>query len=101
MAKEMTLDELARITAKGFEEAAKKADMDFQFHRVNERFTGVENRLDALENRMAGVENRLAALENKFHQLMTLLQKKEEELSAISAQLKQLADRVAKLEARK
>ena len=54
-----------------------------------------------VEERLDGVENRLDALENKFHQLLVLLQKKEEELRLFGAQMKQLEERVAKLEARK
>ena len=43
MKKNITIDELARMVQKGFEETAKKTDMD-------KRFDGIDKRLDRIEN---------------------------------------------------
>jgi len=37
-----TNEDLARMIAKGFEETAKKADMDFRFNQVEERLNKIE-----------------------------------------------------------
>jgi hypothetical protein len=48
--KEATIDDLARMVAKGFNETAKQADMDRRFKDVDRRFDEVNERLDRIEN---------------------------------------------------
>ena len=46
---EITIEDLARMVQKGFDETAKKIDMDARFDGVQERFNAVEMRLDRIE----------------------------------------------------
>ena len=46
---EVTIEDLARMVQKGFDETAKKIDMDARFDGVQERFNAVEMRLDRIE----------------------------------------------------
>ena len=48
-AREVTIEDLARMVQKGFDETAKKIDMDARFDGVQERFNAVEMRLDRIE----------------------------------------------------
>ena len=48
--KNITIDELAIMVQKGFDETAKKEDMDAGFARVDEKFEEVYKRLDRIEN---------------------------------------------------
>ncbi len=43
MAKKITIDDLAIMVQKGFEETAKKADIDKRFDEVDKRFDRIEN----------------------------------------------------------
>lgn len=66
--KKTTIDDLARMVAKGFEETAKKADMDRQFKDVNFRLDKIENlilvdhkrRIEKLELDIKELKNALA-----------------------------------------
>lgn len=47
--KNITINELAVMIKKGFDETAKQADMDLRFDKVDKRFDRVEARLDRIE----------------------------------------------------
>lgn len=56
----ITIDELASMVQKGFNETAKKADMDAGFKAVNERLDKLESdRIEKLEKRMERLEEAL------------------------------------------
>jgi tetrahydromethanopterin S-methyltransferase subunit G len=55
----ITLEDLARMVARGFEETAKKADMEARFNNVDKRFDRVDERLDKVEERLDTVDGRL------------------------------------------
>ena len=65
--KNITTDELAAMVQKGFEETAKKIDMDASFKTVNDRLDKIENilikqqneRIERLEERMHKIEDAL------------------------------------------
>lgn len=68
MAKNITINDLAIMVAKGFEETAKKSDMDKKFESIDKRFDRIENILikqhsDKIEN----LERRVAQLETAFN----------------------------------
>lgn len=46
---EVTIEDLARMVQEGFEDTAKKIDMDARFDAVDERFNVMETRLDRIE----------------------------------------------------
>lgn len=72
--KHITIEDLARMVAKGFEETAKKVDMDRQFEDLN-------NRLDSLEKDLKYVKDlvvlnhkrRLEKLESDMKELKNAL----------------------------
>src|SRR5262245_60266238 len=57
--KDITLDELARMVARGFAETATKAEM-------NQRFDAVDARLDAVESDLAIVKSDVASLTDEM-----------------------------------
>jgi len=65
--KNITIDELAGMVQKGFEETAKKIDMDASFKIVNDRLDKIENilikqqneKIERLEERMHRIEEAL------------------------------------------
>ncbi len=58
--KKVTIDDLAVMVAKGFNEVGR------EIGEVKDRLGAVENRLGAVENRLGAVENRLGAVENRL-----------------------------------
>jgi len=47
--KNITIEDLAQTVQKGFEETAKKADVNVRFDKVNQRFDKIEDRLERIE----------------------------------------------------
>lgn len=66
--KEITIDELARMIAKGFEETAKKVEVDVRFDEIEKRLDRIEKflleehrrRIERLEDQMREVRDALA-----------------------------------------
>ncbi len=48
--KKITIEDLAVMVNRGFEETAKKADMEVRFNAIDTRFDKVDERLDRIEN---------------------------------------------------
>lgn len=70
----VTIEGLARMVAKGFEETAKKAEMDLQFKEVNKRFDKVEGRLDRVESLLTtDYKHRIEKLELEMKELKNAL----------------------------
>ncbi|MBI2052369.1 MAG: hypothetical protein HYT38_01665 [Candidatus Sungbacteria bacterium] len=55
--KKVTIDGLARMVARGFEETSKKADVDRQFQDVGQQLKSIGDRLDSLEKEMANLKD--------------------------------------------
>ncbi|MEK7117199.1 MAG: hypothetical protein AAB861_00295 [Patescibacteria group bacterium] len=60
MPKKITIEHLATMIARGFEETTKKPDMDRRFNKVDERLDKVEGRLGNVENRLGKIESILS-----------------------------------------
>ncbi len=58
--KKVTIDDLAVMVAKGFNEVGR------EIGEVKDRLGAVENRLGAVENRLGAVENRLDTVEENI-----------------------------------
>ena len=72
--KNVTIEDLARMVQKGFEETAKKEEVDSQFEGVNERFDKVEDRLERIEKLiLADHKKRIEKLEIEVKELKELL----------------------------
>jgi len=54
MKKNITIDELAVMVQKGFNETAKKTDMELKFKEIDRRFDKVETRLGKIEYLLSG-----------------------------------------------
>ncbi len=88
--------------------------IDKRFDNVEHRLDGVEHRLDGVEHRLDGVENRLSEVEkdvkwmrdnvgelfSKLDKFIYWLEKHDQEILALSAQLRRLEERVDKWEAK-
>ena len=56
MAKEnITIDDLAIMVQKGFNEMAKKSDMDLRFEQIDKKFDKIEKDLSIIKSQLAGV----------------------------------------------
>lgn len=71
--KKITLEDLAMMVQRGFQEVAKqmggtakRVDVERGFRAVEKRFTAVDQRFDGIENRLVGVENHLVGVENRL-----------------------------------
>ncbi|MCC6323427.1 hypothetical protein IT400_01400 [Candidatus Nomurabacteria bacterium] len=77
--KKITLDDLAIMVAKGFENTATKDEMNTRFNEVDERFNKVDERLDKIESRLDNIETndgkRLDKLEDKTRIIYTAFEK--------------------------
>lgn len=60
----ITIEGLARMIQKGFNETAKKQEVDRQFAMVDERFTKIDQRFNGVDEQFAGVNRRLDKIEN-------------------------------------
>lgn len=70
MVKKITIESLALMVQKGFEETAKKADVDKRFEQVDKRFDGIDNRLD-------GIEAEIRQIRIEIKQIWSKLEEKE------------------------
>jgi tetrahydromethanopterin S-methyltransferase subunit G len=59
-------DNLARMIKVGFDETAKKADMNSGFEQVDKRFEKVEGRLDHVEGRLDHIDVRLEHIDARL-----------------------------------
>jgi hypothetical protein len=74
--KKITLDDLAIMVKNGFDETAKKSDMEARFEQVNQRLDGIDKRLDIIENiNLMGQYRRIEVLEDKMLLVKTTLEK--------------------------
>jgi tetrahydromethanopterin S-methyltransferase subunit G len=76
--KNITLDDLARMIKRGFNETAKKADVDARFEHIDKRFEQVDKRFERLENVVAdGFRNIHARLELIERDIQTFVTREE------------------------
>ena len=124
MPKQLSKKDIKEVFAETLEPFAKAVQTDFnkvnqRLDKVDQRLNGVENRLGGVENRLDGVENRLDGVENRLSQVesdikemrenssalfaklddfISLYKKHDQELTILSAQVRRLEERIAKLE---
>ena len=66
----ITINDLAVMVQKGFDETAKKADMDFKFEQVDRRFNQIDKRFDKLEKLiLADNKKRIEKLEDELKEI--------------------------------
>ena len=72
--KNITIEDLARMVAKGFAETTKKREMDLRFDKVDKRFDKIEDRLENIEKLLiAQHQRRIEKLESDVKELRELL----------------------------
>jgi archaellum component FlaC len=59
-------ENLARMIQIGFNETAKKIEVDKRFEQVDKRFEQVDNRLDHMDARLANIEQDIAEIRKHF-----------------------------------
>ena len=65
--KNITIDDLAIMVQKGFEETAKKAEMNLRFVQIDKRFDKIEKLILAdHKNRIEKLEEEVKELKNLF-----------------------------------
>jgi len=65
--KNITIDDLAIMVQKGFEETAKKAEMNLRFDQIDKRFDKIEKLILAdHKNRIEKLEEEVKELKNLF-----------------------------------
>ena len=70
----ITINDLAVMVQKGFDETAKKADMDFKFEQVDRRFNQIDKRFDKLEKLIvADHKKRIEKLEDELKEIKRTL----------------------------
>lgn len=65
--KNITIESLARMIKKGFDETAKKEEVNRQFYQINERFDRIEKLI------LANHKRRIERLEEEMKELRGLL----------------------------
>lgn len=55
--KKITIDDLAIMVQKGFNETASKTDMNVRFEVIDARFDAVDARFDKVDERLDRIEN--------------------------------------------
>lgn len=72
--KNITIDELAMMVQRGFNETAKKTDVDMRFDGVDKRLDKVEKRLDRIEKLiLSDHKERIERLEIQVKELKDLI----------------------------
>ncbi len=72
--KSITIDGLARMVQKGFDETAKKDEMNARFEEVNQHFKEVDQRFDKIEKLiLADYKRRIEKLELEVREVRDLL----------------------------
>jgi hypothetical protein len=64
--KNISIDQLAQMVQRGFDETAKKDEMDRRFEHVDKRFDAVDKRLDKLEQGHEEIKLRLDNVAYRF-----------------------------------
>lgn len=71
MKKNITIEDLALMVAKGFEESAKAKEVNEQFKEVNERLDNIEEiLLKDYGNRIERLEDQVKELQSDYRQLL-------------------------------
>lgn len=72
--KKTTIDDLARMVAKGFEDTATKQDLNSLKSEMNKKFDGMDKRFDKIENLiLIDHKRRLEKLELEMKELKNAL----------------------------
>ena len=110
---ELTRKKLKEVFTESLGPFAKAVQGDFE--KVNKRLDKVDGRLDTMDGHLGGIDQRFSAVEKdvkwmrdnagelfaKLDRFIALLEKQEQETAVLSAHVRRLEERVAKLESLK
>lgn len=85
--KKITIEDLAVMIQRGFQETARKIDVDKRFDAVDKRFDAVEGRLGTLENRFVNLASDVSYLKARVTEIGVTLSRHEEILEEHSEEL--------------
>ncbi len=71
MSKEITIEELARMSQNEF--TAIRSEMRAGFDAVGKRFDGMDERFGAVEKRFDGMDERFKSMDRQFEELKNIL----------------------------
>jgi len=72
--KNVTIEDLARMVQKGFEETAKASEVNKEFREIDKRFDEIDGRLDKIEKLiLADHKRRIERLEIEVKELKEIL----------------------------
>jgi len=79
--KNITIEDLAGMIKRGFDETATKTEMNQRFEEIDERFDKVDKRFDKIDDRLEKIEKliladhkrRIEKLENQMQEMRGLL----------------------------
>ncbi len=116
---EITRKDLKKVFAESLEPLAKAVQADFRavntrLDKVDTRLDKMDGRFDKMDGRFDGLDERMESVEAdvkwmkenagelfaKLDRFIAILEKNEQEIVMLSAQVKRLEDRVEKLEVR-
>ncbi|MBU2545337.1 hypothetical protein KKC65_02705 [Patescibacteria group bacterium] len=70
----VTIGDLARMVQKGFEETAKKEEVNMRFNQADHRFNRIDDRLETIEKLLIkGHRIRIEKIEEDIKELKSLL----------------------------
>ncbi|MFY9462426.1 MAG: hypothetical protein WAP51_04475 [Candidatus Sungiibacteriota bacterium] len=98
--KKITIDDLANMIQKGFQETARKEDMEKRFGDMEKRFGDMEKRFDGIEKKLQKLEINHEELKSEMRGLKYLLQQKAavEDLNELDERLTLVERKLRKYE---
>lgn len=81
-------ENLARMIQIGFDETAKKIEVDKRFEQVDKRFEQVDRRFDKIEGKLSNLEQDVSYLRQRAKEIEKTLERHEEILLQHSDELK-------------
>lgn len=87
MTEKITIEDLAGMIQRGFEETTKKADVDARFNKVDGRLDHVDKRLDGIDGRLDSIDGRLSGIDGRLDHLDARMGRVEADVSEIRGNL--------------
>lgn len=83
MTKKITIENLAQMIKRGFDETAKKIEVDKRFEQVDKRFEQVDKRFEQVDKRFEQVDKRLSHIDLELGHLNARMSMVERDVAEI------------------
>jgi len=94
----MTLEKLARMVQKGFEETATKKEFQALREEIDQRFQDMDRRFDEIDIHFQGVDNKINALHFEIKEIKSILPPLFKAMSQFDVEVVSLRQRVSRIE---